>query len=449
MYHIWIKCLAAWIFLKRFNGVHVMQAKAPMYPNEPFLVFWNAPTTQCLLRYKVDLDLKTFHIVTNANESLSGSAVTIFYPNHLGVYPYIDDRGHFFNGIIPQNESLAKHLNKSKSDINRMIPLRTFHGLGVIDWENWRPQWDRNWGSKNVYRNRSIQFARDLHPELSEDKIKRLAKQEFEKAAKSFMRDTLLLAEEMRPDGYWGYYLYPDCHNYNYKTKPDQYTGECPDIEMSRNNQLLWLWRDSTALFPNIYLETILRSSDNALKFVHHRLKESMRIASMARKDYALPVFVYARPFYAYTFEPLTQEDLVTTVGEAAAMGAAGIVFWGSMQYASTVDSCGKVKDYMDGPLGRYIINVTTASKICSHFLCKKHGRCVRKHSDSNAFLHLFPDSYRIMVHGNATEKKVIVKGKLELENLIFLRNNFMCQCYQGWKGLYCEKHSIQDIRKI
>nr|B3EWP2.1 RecName: Full=Hyaluronidase CdtHya1; Short=Hya; AltName: Full=Hyaluronoglucosaminidase; AltName: Full=Venom spreading factor [Crotalus durissus terrificus] len=43
-----------------------MQAKAPMYPNEPFLVFWNAPTTQCRLRYKVDLDLNTFHIVTNA-----------------------------------------------------------------------------------------------------------------------------------------------------------------------------------------------------------------------------------------------------------------------------------------------------------------------------------------------------------------------------------------------
>uniref|UniRef100_A0A194ART3 Hyaluronidase n=1 Tax=Sistrurus miliarius barbouri TaxID=8759 RepID=A0A194ART3_SISMB len=194
MYHLWIKCLAAWIFLKRFNGVHVMQAKAPMYPNEPFLVFWNAPTTQCRLRYK---------------------------------------------------------------------------------------------------------------------------------------------------------------------------------------------------------------------------------------------------------------EDLVNTVGETAAMGAAGIVFWGSMQYASTVDSCRKVKDYMDGPLGRYIVNVTTAAKICSHFLCKKHGRCVRKHSDSNAFLHLFPNSFRIMVHGNATEKKVIVKGKLELENLIFLINNFMCQCYQGWKGLYCEKHSIKDISKI
>ncbi|XP_058047281.1 hyaluronidase isoform X1 [Ahaetulla prasina] len=445
MCHLWIKCLATWILLKRFNGVHVMQTKAPMYPNEPFLVFWNAPTTQCQLRYKVDLDLKTFHIVPNANESLSGSSVTIFYPTQLGVYPHIDDHGHFLHGIIPQNESLTKHLNKTKSDITRMIPLKTFHGLGVIDWENWRPQWDRNWGSKNVYRTRSIQFSRELHPDLSEAAIKRLAKQEYEKAGKSFMRDTLLLAEDMRPGGYWGYYLYPDCYNYDYKKKPEQYTGKCPNIEISRNDQLLWLWRESTALFPSIYLEIILKSSANALKFVHHRLEESMRIASMARKDYALPVFVYARPFYAYTFEPLTEEDLVATIGETAAMGAAGMVFWGSMQYASTIEACQRVKDYMNSAFGRYIINVTSAAKICSHVLCNKKGRCVRKHSDSNAYLHLFPESFRIMVHANATERKVIVKGKLELENFRYLRDKFKCQCYQGWKGLYCEEHSIRE----
>uniref|UniRef100_A0A670YFP0 Hyaluronidase n=1 Tax=Pseudonaja textilis TaxID=8673 RepID=A0A670YFP0_PSETE len=419
MCHLWIKCLATWILLKRCNSVHVMQTKAPMYPNEPFLVFWNAPTTQCKLRYNVDLDLKTFHIVSNAKESLSGSAVTIFYPNQLGVYPHIDDHGNFLHGIIPQNESITKHLKKTKSDLNYMIPLKTFHGLGVIDWENWRPQWDRNWGSKNVYRTRSIQFAKQLHPGLSEAAIKRLAKQEYEKAGKRFMRDTLLLAKNMRPGGYWGYYLYPDCYNYNYKQNPQQYTGKCPEIEIARNDQLLWLWRESTALFPSIYLEIMLKSSANALKFVHHRLKESMRIASKARKDYALPVFVYARPFYAYTFEPLTKE------------------------------SCQIVKDYMNGPFGHYIVNVTSAAKICSYFLCKKKGRCVRKHSNSNAFLHLFPESFRIMVHANATHRKAIVKGKLELDNLRYLRKNFVCQCYKGWKGLYCEDHYKKEENYI
>ncbi|XP_007420422.1 hyaluronidase-like [Python bivittatus] len=449
MSRLWIKCLAVWILLKGVNGDNVMQTKAPMYPDQPFIVFWNAPTEQCRLRYKVNLDLNTFHIVPNPNETLSGSVVTIFYPTHLGIYPHIDDHGHLIHGVIPQNESLTRHLTKMKSDINRIIPLKRFHGLGVIDWENWRPQWDRNWGSKNVYRTKSIEFARKLHPQLPEAKLKKIAKEEYEKAGKNFMKDTLILAEKMRQSGYWGYYLYPDCYNYDYKNRPDQYTGKCPNIEISRNDQLHWLWKESTALFPSIYLEIILKSSANGLKFVHHRLKESMRIASMARKDYALPVFVYARPFYAYTFEPLTEEDLVTTVGETAAMGAAGIVFWGGMQYASTVDSCQKVKDYMNGALGRYIINVTSAAKICSKVLCKKKGRCIRKHSDSNAFLHLFPESFRIIVYANNTEKKAIVKGKLELEDLKFLRDKFMCQCYEGWMGDFCEERSVKKIYQI
>ncbi|XP_063164973.1 hyaluronidase-like [Candoia aspera] len=449
MCHLWIKCLAAWILLKGVHGDDIMQTKAPMYPNQPFIVFWNAPTEQCQLRYKVNLDLSTFHIVPNPNETLSGSVVTIFYPTQLGVYPHIDDHGHLVHGVIPQNESLTRHLTKAKSDIDHRIPLKTFHGLGVIDWENWRPQWDRNWGSKNIYRAKSIEFARELNPQLSEDKLRKIAKQEYEKAGRSFMKDTLLLAENMRPSGYWGYYLYPDCYNYDYKQKPDQYTGKCPTIEILRNNQLLWMWKESTALFPSIYLEIMLKSSVNALKFVHHRLKESMRIASMAREDYALPVFVYARPFYAYTFEPLTEEDLVTTVGETAAMGAAGIIFWGGMQYASTVDSCQKVKDYMNGPLGRYLINVTYAAKICSNFLCKKNGRCIRKHTDSHAFLHLFPDNFRIMVYANKTDKIVIVKGKLELENLKILRAKFMCQCYEGWMGQFCEERSVKKRYQI
>lgn len=35
-------------------------------------------------------------------------------------------------------------------------------------------------------------------------------------------------------------------------------------------------------------------------------------------------------------FGLLLQTDLVNTIGESAALGAAGVVLWGSMQYASS-----------------------------------------------------------------------------------------------------------------
>uniref|UniRef100_A0A452GZW4 Hyaluronidase n=1 Tax=Gopherus agassizii TaxID=38772 RepID=A0A452GZW4_9SAUR len=301
------------VLLIMVDGQLLKQAKAPLLLHKPFIVVWNAPTEQCRLRYKVDLDLNVFDIASNTNETLSGSNVTIFYHTHLGHYPYYLDNGVPINGGVPQNESLIKHLNKAKSDIDHSIPLKKFQGLAVIDWENWRPQWDRNWGNKTIYRNKSLELVRRRHPQWSEDKIRKVAKEEFENAGKSFMNNTILLAEHMRPNGLWGYYLYPDCYNYDYKEHPKVYTGRCPDIESSRNDLLLWLWKESTALYPSIYLDYILKSSPNALKFVHYRVKEAIRIASVARKDYVLPVFVYSRPFYAYTLHVLTEASELTT----------------------------------------------------------------------------------------------------------------------------------------
>ncbi|KAM4748884.1 hyaluronidase-like [Rhinophrynus dorsalis] len=419
------------------------QARIPFLQNKPFLAVWNAPTEQCRVRYKVDLDLSIFDIVANTNETLIGSDVTIFYHTHLGYYPYYTDEGDPVNGGVPQNESLTKHLRRAEHDINKLIPNKDFQGLGVIDWENWRPQWDRNWGSKHIYRNKSMELVKKRYPHWLDEEVRKLAKQEFEVAGKDFMNKTVALSQEMRPRGLWGYYLFPDCYNYDYKERPHSYTGICPDIELKRNDMLLWLWNASNALYPSIYLDYILKSSPNALKFVHHRVKEATRVASMARKDYDLPVFVYARPFYSYTLHILSEEDLVHTIGESAALGAAGVVLWGGMQYASTKESCTIVKKYIDGPLGHYIINVTAAAKMCSKALCKKNGRCIRKNAESTAYLHLNPNNFKIKKH--VSGKGHYATGKPGEEDFRHMKHSFMCQCYEGWIGLFCE---IPDQRK-
>uniref|UniRef100_A0A7M4FXR3 Hyaluronidase n=1 Tax=Crocodylus porosus TaxID=8502 RepID=A0A7M4FXR3_CROPO len=406
------------------NGQLLKQAKAPLLLHKPFIVVWNAPTEQCRLRYKVDLDLSVFDIASNTNETLSGSNVTIFYHTHLGHYPFYSDNGYPVNGGVPQNESLIKHLNKAKSDIDYSIPMKKFQGLAVIDWENWRPQWDRNWGNKTIYRNKSLELVRRHHPQWSEDKLRKVAKEEFENAGKSFMNNTILLAEHMRPNGLWGYYLYPDCYNYDYKEHPQAYTGKCPDIESARNDLLIWLWKESTALYPSIYLDYILKSSPNALKFVHYRVKEAIRIASIARKDYILPVFVYSRPFYAYTFYVLTE---------------LGSSLENNMAFDFLQESCSTVKRYIDGPLGHYVINVTSAAKLCSKVLCKKNGRCIRKNSESSAYLHLSPNSFKIRIHYSEKGPRFVVTGKPGPQDIEAMKQRFMCQCYQGWTGIFCE----------
>ncbi|KAM9753252.1 hyaluronoglucosaminidase 6 isoform 2-T2 [Menidia menidia] len=404
--------LVLWVFpgvKLQVSGAKMKPAQPPLIPHRPFIVVWNAPTESCRLRFKVDLDLSVFDIVANLNETLSGPNVTIFYHSHLGYYPYYSSSGVVINGGLPQNQSISKHLSKARADIDKLIPHKDFRGLGVIDWENWRPQWVRNWGSKDIYRKKSKEQIRKLHPGWPESKVEKEAKESFERAGQAFMNLTLALAEARRPDGLWGFYLFPDCYNYGYKQHPQRYTGECPNVEHVRNDHLMWLWKESTALYPSIYLDYELKSSPNTIKFVHYRVKEAMRIASIAHTDFTLPVFVYSRPFYAYTFVVLTERNCLT------------------------------VKKYIDGPLGHYVINVTSAAKLCSKALCKKNGRCVRKSLDSRAYLHLNPLSFHIHQNLSSTFNRFHVSGQVSSHDILDMKHKFTCQCYQGWTGAYCE----------
>ncbi|XP_020383368.1 hyaluronoglucosaminidase 6 isoform X1 [Rhincodon typus] len=425
--------------LQMTSSQYFKQAKSPILPRNPFIAVWNAPTEQCRLRYKVDLDLSVFDIFSNSNETLSGSAITIFYHNHLGKYPYFNKNKVPVNGGIPQNVSLKEHLKKAKADIKKIIPIDDFSGLGVIDWEDWRPLWDRNWGHKNIYRKKSIQIVKKLHPDWPDKQIKLEAREEYENAGWKFMNNTLGLAEKIRPHGLWGFYLFPDCYNHNYKKNPKKYTGKCPAIEYKRNDKLLWLWEESGALYPSIYLPLELKSSPNALKFVHYRLKEAIRLASIAVKDHTLPVFAYGRPFYAYEFEPLTKIDLVHTIGESAAMGTAGIILWGSINYARSKNHCLSVKQYVDGLLGHYIVNVTSAAKLCSKHLCKNHGRCVRQNINSKTYLHLDPNRFKIQANPEGVHPRFSVKGRMNMRDIKVMEEKFTCQCYEGWIGISCE----------
>ncbi|KAM8972076.1 hyaluronidase-1-like [Pelodytes ibericus] len=447
------RCLwTEWLFLMVlftatliYKAQELKQTKLPVIEDKPFISVWNAPTAQCKQRYKVDLDLNVFDIVANPNESFIGSNITIFYHTHLGYYPHITDEGHPVNGGVPQNEDLQKHLRKAEQDINKRIPDEDFQGLGVIDWENWRPLWDRNWGSKTVYKNLSIELVRNSHPDWSDEKLRDKAKEEFQTAGEAFMTETIRLAQNMRPKGLWGYYLFPDCYNHDYKKYPDSYTGRCPEIELKRNDYLQWMWEKSTVLYPSIYLDYTLKSSPNALKFVHHRVKEATRVASMTSKNYNLPIFVYARAFYTSTLLRLTQSDLIHTIGESAALGAAGVVLWGEMLYASTKESCIAVKKYIDGPLGHYIVNVTSAAQICSKVLCKRNGRCVRKNTDSRDYLHLHPNNYKIKKHISSSGH--YVTGHHGKEYVKYMKHKFVCQCYEGWMGTSCELPQPHEVK--
>ena len=67
------------------------------------------------------------------------------------------------------------------------------------------------------------------------------------------MSGMLALGRSMRPNYLWGFYLFPNCYNYGWESS--DYTGQCSKEVRRQNDELLWLWESSTALYPSVYLQ--------------------------------------------------------------------------------------------------------------------------------------------------------------------------------------------------
>ncbi|XP_078066303.1 hyaluronidase-1-like [Mustelus asterias] len=411
---------------------------SPMIYNKPFTVVWNTPTAKCKTKFGIDLDLGAFDVVENGDALLMGKKITIFYKKQLGLYPYYTEGGIPVNGGLVQNASLPMHLEVSKEDINNLMD-QDFSGLAVVDWEAWRPLWVRDWDVMNIYRKKSIELVRSKNPNLPENEILQIAKKQYETAAQNFMRQTLKLGQTLRPKGCWGFYKFPECYNYFKKTTETDYTGHCAEEDIPRNNQLAWLWEVSQCLYPNIYIPQRIANSIHVQQFVHYRIKEALRVASLGRSSAALPVLVYGRYSYIKTLDFLSEIDLVHTIGESAAMGASGVVLWGDNDYSHTWNNCMDLKEYIDNQLGRYVLNVTGATMLCSKVMCNGNGRCVRKDPESGAYLHLDPKFSKVI---NDLTDSARPHEKIDSEALKSMEQQFQCQCYQAGMGPNCEAGS-------
>lgn len=116
------------------------------------------------------------------------------------------------NGGLPQLGDLAAHLSLTVTQMSSLLQPN-FTGLAIIDWEEWRPLWETNFGSKTEYRRLSKLLVRQERPDLSGRAMTSLARQNFEESAQKFMEETLRWAVRNRPKGLWGFYGFPACLN--------------------------------------------------------------------------------------------------------------------------------------------------------------------------------------------------------------------------------------------
>ncbi|XP_006174157.2 hyaluronidase-1 isoform X5 [Camelus ferus] len=413
-------------------------SRGPVVPNRPFTTVWNANTQWCLEKHGVDVDISVFDVVANPGQDFRGPNMTIFYSSQLGTYPYYTSAGEPVFGGLPQNASLDAHLVRTFQDILAAMPASDFSGLAVIDWEAWRPRWAFNWDTKEIYRQRSRSLVQRQHPYWPAPLVEAAAQDQFQGAAQAWMAGTLKLGQALRPYGLWGYYGFPDCYNYDFLNP--NYTGQCPPSIRAQNDQLGWLWSQSRALYPSIYIPAAMEGTRKAQMYVRHRVSEAFRVA-VGAGDPSLPVLPYVQIFYDMTNHFLPLEELEHSLGESAAQGAAGVVLWVSWENTRTKESCQAIKEYVDTTLGPFILNVTSGALLCSQALCSGHGRCVRRLSHPEALLNFNPTSFSIKPMPGGGQ--LTLRGALLLEDWGQMAEKFKCRCYRGWRGTWCEQQGM------
>uniref|UniRef100_A0A8C7ZBZ4 Hyaluronidase n=1 Tax=Oryzias sinensis TaxID=183150 RepID=A0A8C7ZBZ4_9TELE len=350
-------------------------AQPPLLSGQPFIIFWGIRDSSCFDR----ADARSF--------GMEPERIAVFYEDTLGNYPYFIDKSTPVNKGLPQHTRLNSHIQKLQQDLDAALPSPRYLGLGVLRWAEWLPQWSRNREKQAMYQEASRKLMKSFFPKWTPEEV------DFEAAAQSVMMESLREVKRLRPKALWGFSPYPGCNNNDpTQTALSNYTGRCPPAEAALNDELLWLWKRCSALYPLLTLDKL-----------------------QVEKTAYLVVFLLH-------FSPL-KTDLVNTIGESAAMGTAGIVIWDKSE-PKTERECQDLADFVQKVLGPYIMNITTATQLCSASLCQGRGRCVRLDPDSSAYLHLPPSS------------TVTGKDKQSLELVIdFITLDVpRCRRYKHWR---------------
>ena len=276
-----------------------------------------------------------------------------------------------------------------------------------------------------IYKNRSIELVLARHPSFTLSEAVPVAKAEFEASARALWLETLALAKAMRPKGRWGWYNFAHCSNC--RMQPQQGLkraqrqkndvrhplGLCPvgPLAQDYNHQMMWLYTETTALFPSIYLPCPppshhpssvpewcsakapagnWNSTLRNIAYVDCQMDAAQQVASAVavatgganRPD------IYAFAWMDY-YPPndnlptglfVDAADVATQTSRPSLWGAAGSIVWGASEDTYNNSQCNgpaSLGAFINATAGPIIRTAVDDAATCSRKRCNGQGRCV------------------------------------------------------------------------
>ncbi|XP_050554222.1 uncharacterized protein LOC118279116 isoform X2 [Spodoptera frugiperda] len=331
---------------------YVVQMPENDVPTKEFNVYWNAPTMQCKSKGILFDDLyEKYGIIQNTDDTFRGDKISILYdPGDFPALLRNSTSGEikYRNGGVPQEGDLIEHLDTYQQVLEQSIPDKDFNGVGIIDFESWRPVFRQNFGDLTPYKDMSYEIEKQRHWWWKKEWIQEEAKRRFEAAGREFMQATLALSKKMRPRAIWGYYGFPYCFN----MASNNMKETCADKVNQENDRISWLWQESTALYPSVYSSASL-STRQLAALIRGRVKEAARMVRGGAP--ILPYFWYRYRDSGF----LNKTDLYVALNTFYKSNASGFIIWGSSNDVNTVDKCNKLREYVTSVLGPAIAKYT------------------------------------------------------------------------------------------
>ncbi|CAH1400109.1 unnamed protein product [Nezara viridula] len=331
--------LVACLPLLPLFGLSLEEPKEYIFP-----VYWNVPTFQCH-KYGLNFSrVKDWGLQQNYQDEFRGEEIAILYdPGEFpALLPASGGRRIQRNGGVPQEGSLTRHLSLFQGHLEKLIPNVNFSGLAIIDFEHWRPVWRQNWGSLSPYRDFSRLIEKRRHPFWFSSMVEVEATYRYELGARVFLLDTLRLGKKLRPLAKWGYYGFPFCFNYT----PYNNRAACSYEVQLDNDNMYWLFSETTAYYPSLYLKYNDMYSTKRQRFIKGRLEEAMRVAQ------EVPVYPYVWYKYHDNHQFITKEDMVNLLKIPKDYGCKGAVIWGASRDVNSREKCIALQSYLDEVIG-------------------------------------------------------------------------------------------------